>query len=438
MRVTRRYRSSARGAPVSPLNSAMRALAVSLVALAVMVARTRPHEVRAGRRVRRRAAEGQQANAHQQEHQAAALLNKLMRQATATIADGVDENGVQGALGENRGAPPRSSVVKAWDREGVRAAATGSAGVFDGHQMATGSAATGMVTGMAGGVQLVTPLFGNRDGAAARGGTSQDLVGDEVKRLKQGIAEDLERMGRDPAVVSPEMTSAQQPSQVVVLAHSPQAVPPPVPIEEAITSLSPQPLLDPAQSQATARSTTDNAPAQINANPTKQGQLVSGVAVVDYPAKSPVNPNVVVGPVVRPTDVRESVGATEMKTAAPIEPIPAADDGGAATAVLSGQVPEENNEVLADTSEPSDNTPIVQSIVANLRSTQKQLAVANEAQKLLTARTKALEMKLGEAREAVEEQERVEAKAKADAAVGLDVKVKPMISTDWKPWQRNE
>ena len=145
MRVTRRYRSSARGAPVSPLNSAMRALAVSLVALAVMVARTRPHEVRAGRRVRRRAAEGQQANAHQQEHQAAALLNKLMRQATATIADGVDENGVQGALGENRGAPPRSSVVKAWDREGA-CSCHGQCRCFDGHQEATGSCHR-MVTG---------------------------------------------------------------------------------------------------------------------------------------------------------------------------------------------------------------------------------------------------------------------------------------------------
>ena len=58
-----------------------------------------------------------------------------------------------------------------------------------------------------------------------------------------------------------------------------------MPIEEAITSLS-HSLFDPAQSQATARSTTDNAPAQINANPTKQGQLVSGVAVVDCPAKA--------------------------------------------------------------------------------------------------------------------------------------------------------
>ena len=123
MRVTRRYRSSARGA-VSPLNSAMRALAC------------RSSRCRHGRadaaswcaRVGRcgRAAEGQQAHAHQQERKPA--VNKLIGR-HRDIADGV--GGVQGT-GENRGTPPHG-VVK--PGSGGRACGChGQCRCFDGHQ----------------------------------------------------------------------------------------------------------------------------------------------------------------------------------------------------------------------------------------------------------------------------------------------------------------
>jgi len=308
------------------------------------------------------------------------------------------------------------------------------------------------------GMQLATPSFGNGEKTANQGRTNQVLAGEEVSLLKQGIAQDLERLGRDPAVVAaPIQQQQQQPVQnqpqpeVIVLPRRPpepvQIEPEPEAsqtIEEAADGLVSQAQEQALQNYPSSQSvspTSDGAtssPAGINMDPAPDVILNEARRVGKIPdASTPVAPKVVVGPVTRPVDVHVATATIAAK-----EPTlamqPVTTEAVPHEVTTSPSAIDENGLIPADTSEPSDNAPIVKAVVANLRSTRKQLAVANQAQKLLSARKESLEMQLGQAREAVDEQEMLAAKSKADAAVGLNIHVKSMISTSWKPWTSND
>jgi hypothetical protein len=489
-------------APSAALRAA-RMLVVALV-VALLAAPARPHVV--SRRRRNRRADAGLAVEHAAGQQAEVLLESLMRAANASGGGGggggsgveeeeeeeedggeeevvddegettekeqkVDDEGKETEKKQKKGQKKEEQKKEEGEvREGEegqkeKTSATGGAGA---------PAATGIQVEAAG-LQLATPAFGNGEKEPmAQGGAKQVLAREEVAVLKQGIAQDLERLARNPAVVAapiqqqqqrqPQPQPQQQPQQqqqqplpeVIVL---PSTAPEPAQIEpepaasqtieEAVAGIVSQaqtqaraqgPLSDPPISQTVSSllGNSGSLPAQIDVDPApglilNEAQRVGSIP----PANSPLAPNIVVGPVSRPAaDARGASTTIAVKpptaTMQPATTVAAPDSVITAPPALG-----DNGLTTADTSEPSDRAPVVKAVMANLRSTQKQLAVANQAQKLLSARTQALEMKLGQARDAVDEQERLAAKAKADAAVGLNVQVKSMISTDWKPWQGN-
>ena len=486
-------------APSAALRAA-RMLVVALV-VALLAAPARPHVV--SRRRRSRRADAGLAVEHAAGQQAEVLLESLMRAANASGGGGggggsgveeeeeEEEDGGEEEVVDDEG--ETTEKEQKLDDEGKETEKKQKKGqkeekkkeggeVREGEEgqqektSATGGAGAPAATGIqveAAGLQLATPAFGNGEKEPmAQGGAKQVLAREEVAVLKQGIAQDLERLARNPAVVAAPIQQQQQrqpqpqpqqqqqqqqplPEVIVLPSTAPepaQIEPEPAAsqtIEEAVAGIVSQaqtqaraqgPLSDPPISQTVSSllGNSGSLPAQIDVDPApglilNEAQRVGSIP----PANSPLAPNIVVGPVSRPAaDARGASTTIAVKpptaTMQPATTVAAPDSVITAPPALG-----DNGLTTADTSEPSDRAPVVKAVMANLRSTQKQLAVANQAQKLLSARTQALEMKLGQARDAVDEQERLAAKAKADAAVGLNVQVKSMISTDWKPWQGN-